>query len=249
MQKYADSFVAADVDLEILGDLRDADLAELGVSLGDRKRILRAIETLAPAGPPEPRVADGDRGERRQLSVVFCDLVGSTELAGRLDPEDLRSTIKAYHERCSDVVARHGGEVGQFLGDGVMVQFGYPQAHEDDAERAARCALDLVAAVRNLDLPDGLHLQTRAGIATGTEVVGDLAGSTRDRMSVVGTTPSLASRLQSVAEPETVVITSATRRLIGEAFALTELPSRPIKGVGDDVALWRIDGERRGTSR
>ncbi len=250
MQKYADAFVAADVDLGVIGDLTDGDLEKLGVSLGDRKRIQRAVENMrASVDSNGARGSTHLGGERRQLSVVFCDLVGSTELAGRLDPEDLRSTIKAYHDRCSDVVARHGGEVAQFLGDGIMVQFGYPRAHEDDADRAARCALDLVAAVRELDLGDGVRLQTRAGIATGTEVVGDIVDTTRDRMSVVGTTPSLASRLQSVAEPETVVITTATRRLIGDAFYLTELASRPIKGVGDAVPLWRIDGARRGASR
>jgi class 3 adenylate cyclase/tetratricopeptide (TPR) repeat protein len=250
LQRYADAFAAADIDLEILPELTDGDLEKLGVTLGDRKRILRALKegTSAPPVTTTPVRLD-EHGERRQLSFVFCDVVGSTELAGRLDPEDLRTMMKAYHDLCSDVVARHGGEVAQFLGDGVMVQFGFPRAHEDDAERAVRCALDLVSAVRDLVFPGGLRLQTRAGIATGTEVVGDLVGSTRDRMSVVGSTPSLASRLQSVAEPETVVITSATRHLLADTFALTDLPKRPIKGVGDDVPLWRVDGERRGSSR
>jgi class 3 adenylate cyclase/tetratricopeptide (TPR) repeat protein len=250
LQRYADAFDAADIDLEILPDLTDGDLEKLGVTLGDRKRILRALKegTSAPRASGTPAGRD-EHGERRQLSFVFCDIVGSTELAGRLDPEDLRTTMKAYHDLCSDVVARHGGEVAQFLGDGVMVQFGFPRAHEDDAERAVRCALDLVSAVRELTFPGNLRLQTRAGIATGTEVVGDLVGTTRDRMSVVGSTPSLASRLQSVAEPETVVITTATRQLLADTFALTDLPKRPIKGVGDDVPLWRVDGERRGSSR
>jgi len=252
LQRYAQAFIAADIDLEILAKLSDAELEKLGVTLGDRKRILRAVDDGNAIGLARDRRDDhderGERGERRQLSVVFCDLVGSTELAARLDPEDLRSTIKAYHVRCSEVVDRHGGEIAQFLGDGVMIQFGFPRAHEDDVERAARCALDLISAVSSLH-PGGVRLQARAGIATGTEVVGDLGGTTRDRMSVVGSTPSLASRLQSIAEPETVVITRATRRLLADTFALTDLPRRSIKGVGDDVPLWRIDGERRGPSR
>jgi len=243
---YAEAFAAADIDLDILGDLTETDLAQLGVSLGDRKRMLRALAAppVAAAEPPERT-----EGERRQLTVVFCDLVGSTDLAGRLDPEDLRAVITAYHARCAEIVAQHDGTVSQFLGDGVMVEFGYPRAHEDDAERAARCALALIAGIRDLALPHGVRLVTRIGIATGTEVIGGTPGATRDRASVVGSTPSLAARLQNLAEPETAVLAAATRRLLGGTFALTPLGAHAVKGFADPIEIWRVDGEARSASR
>jgi len=243
---YREAFDAADIGLDVLGDLTEADLAQLGVSLGDRKRMLRAL-----ADQPVVRVAapETTQGERRQLTVVFCDLVGSTDLAGRLDPEDVRAVITAYHARCAEIVAEHEGTVSQFLGDGVMVEFGYPRAHEDDAERAARCALALIAGVRELELPHGVRLVTRVGIATGTEVIGGAPGATRDRASVVGSTPSLAARLQNLAEPETAVLAAATRRLLGGTFALTPLGAHHVKGFTDPIEIWRVDGEARSVSR
>ena len=160
-----------------------------------------------------------------------------------MDPEDLRTLLSAYHGRCAEVVTAHGGEVAQFLGDGVMAQFGFPVAHEDDAERAVRCALAMIDAVRTIDAGDGT-LHTRVGIATGTEVVGDAPGATRDRASIVGSTPSLAARLQNLAEVDRVLVAASTRRLLGDAFELTSLGKHDIKGAGlQDV--WCVDGKSR----
>ncbi|MBD5605428.1 MAG: AAA family ATPase [Candidatus Eremiobacteraeota bacterium] len=244
LARYAAAFAASDIDLEVLPDLTDADLEKLGVSLGHRKKILRALAPPVPGGsdtgeapPPDPAEA----GERRQLTIVFCDLVGSTALAATMDPEDLRTLLSTYHGRCAEVVMAHGGEVAQFLGDGVMAQFGYPVAHEDDAERAVRCALAMIDAVRTIDA-NGDALHTRVGIATGTEVVGDAPGATRDRASIVGNTPSLAARLQNVAEVDRVVIAASTRRLLGDAFELTSLGERDIKGAGVQE-VWCVGGE------
>jgi class 3 adenylate cyclase len=252
LQRYAEAFAAAAIDLDVLAELTDTDLAELGVALGDRKRILRTIRVgvrttveVQPQGDP----AEAHAGERRQLTIIFCDIVGSTALAARLDPEDMREVISAYHARCMEIVAAQGGEVMQFLGDGVMVAFGYPHAFEDDAERAVRCAIAIVDAVRETVFHGGLRLEARAGIATGTEVVGDLNGASRDRASVVGTTPSLASRLQGLAEPNGIVIAPSTRRLLRGTFALTSLGKTSVKGIDEPIEVWRVDGEIKGATR
>ena len=252
LERYAEAFSAADIGPDILGDLGEADLAALGVTLGDRKRILRALSGSMPIvtaqGDGASVVPAGD-GELRQLTVVFCDLVGSTALAAQLDPEDVREVISRYHALCAEVVRVHGGEVAQYLGDGVMVEFGYPRAHEDDAERAVRCALAMIAAVSGLEVPSDVHLHTRIGVATGIEVVGDLQTASRDRASVVGTTPSLAARLQSVAQTDTVLVGAATRRLLPETFSLTALGAVELKGIAEPVEVWRVDGETRALSR
>ncbi len=249
LAQYAAAFALADIDLDVLSDLTDAEFAELGVSLGHRKRMLRALAARVPAHPDQTARSErvdgsesGGEGERRQLTILFCDLVGSTALAATLDPEDIRTLVSQYHGRCAEVVVAHGGEVAQFLGDGVMAQFGFPIAHEDDAQRAVRCALAMIDAVREMNA-DGTTLHTRVGIATGTEVVGDAPGATRDRASIVGSTPSLASRLQNVAEVDTVVVGAATRRLLGDAFDLTSLGPREIKGAGLQE-IWRVNCER-----
>jgi class 3 adenylate cyclase len=240
LAQYAAAFASADISVDVLPHLTDADLAELGVSLGHRKRLQHALGMPLPAPTEVP--LESDAGERRQLTILFCDLVGSTALAATLDPEDLRTLMTTYHGCCAEVVLAHGGEVAQFLGDGVMVQFGFPIAHEDDAQRAVRCALDIIDAVRRLDVGDA-SLHTRVGIATGTEVVGDAPSATRDRASIVGSTPSLAARLQNVAEVDTVVVAASTRRLLGDTFSLTPLGRLEIKGAGlQDV--WSVDGER-----
>jgi class 3 adenylate cyclase len=178
-----------------------------------------------------------DSAERRQVTVMFSDLVGWTALSGRMDPEDLRELISAYHKCVAEVVRRFDGFVAQYLGDGVLVYFGYPEAHEDDAERAVRAALELIAEV--IALKTSAALQTRVGIATGLVVVGDLTGSGEvQERRIVGETPNLAARLQGIAEPNTVVIAEATRRLLGNLFELKDLGAKDLKGVAEPVRVW-----------
>src|SRR5215813_3039517 len=212
MSEYADRFAENRIDLSVLRDLSDQDLKDLGVAaLGDRRRMLRAISELSAAAPPPgPRApvisapAAQDTAERRQLTVMFCDLVGSTALSARLDPEDLRAIIGAYHRCCTELVERNGGFVAKYMGDGVLAYFGYPRAHEDDAERAVRAGLALVEAVPRPELAAEAGLQVRIGIATGLVVVGDLTGSGEaQERGVVGETPNLAARLKTLAQPGT----------------------------------------------
>ena len=199
MSEYAERFAESDIDTSVLRDLTDQDLKELGVSLGHRRKMLRAIAELAGAAPTSPQPAltelkPQDTAERRQVTVMFSDLVGSTALSARMDPEDLREVISAYQKCVAETVQRFGGFVAKYMGDGVLVYFGYPQAHEDDAERAVRAGLELVAAVSALKTH--APLQTRVGIATGLVVVGDLIGSgASQEQAIVGETPNLAARL------------------------------------------------------
>src|SRR5205823_15048510 len=187
------------------------------------------------AAPAPERVTDP--AERRQLTVMFCDLVGSTELAARLDPEDMREIIGAYHRAVAEIVARFDGFVAKYMGDGVLIYFGYPQAHEDDAERAVRAGLASVEAVGALKTH--APLQTRIGIATWLVVVGDLIGSgASQEQAVVGEAPNLAARLQSVAEPNMVVIAESTRRLLGNLFDLDDLGAKDLKGISGPVQAW-----------
>ena len=182
----------------------------------------------APSAPPE------DRAERRQVTVMFSDLVGSTALSARMDPEDLREIISAYQKCVAETVQRFGGFVAKYMGDGVLIYFGYPQAHEDDAERAVRAGLELVAAVGGLKTH--APLQTRVGIATGLVVVGDLIGSgASQEQAIVGETPNLAARLQGVAEPNSVVIAESTRKLVGNLFELEDLGAQDLKGITGSV--------------
>ena len=232
MSEYAQRFAEDRIDFSILPDLTDHDLEKLGVVLGDRRKMLRAIANLevhkitvaaaAPAGPP------GDTAERRQITVMFSDLVGSTALSARMDPEDLREVITAYQKCVADAVHRFGGFVAKYMGDGVLVYFGYPEAHEDDADRAVRAALELIAAVTTLNAP--VALQTRVGIATGLVVVGDL--------DIVGETPNLAARLQGVAKPNSVVVAESTRKLVGSLFELEYLGPQELKGISGPVRAW-----------
>jgi class 3 adenylate cyclase len=171
--------------------------------------------------------------------VLFCDLVGSTELSARLDPEDLREVMGAYQAACAEVVARFDGHIAKFLGDGVVTYFGWPRAHEDDAERAVRAGLALVAQVAGLEARPAARLQARIGIATGQVVVGDLVSQgASDKDSVTGDTPNLAARLQTLAAPGTVVIGAATRRLIGGLFEVDDLGPQRLKGVAEPLAVW-----------
>jgi class 3 adenylate cyclase/predicted ATPase len=254
--QYGEAFVQAGIDHEVLEDLSEADLEKLGVVLGHRKKLLRAIAALAqPVTPPQPSAPAareaapiGREAERRQLTVMFCDLVGSTALSARLDPEDLRGIIGAYHRRCAEIIERAGGFVAKYMGDGVLAYFGYPVAHEDDAERAVRAGLDLILAVHGLNV--GSPLQTRIGIATGLVVVGDVVGQgAAQEQAVVGETPNLAARLQVLAEPDVVVIDAATRRLTGRLFEYADLGAVELKGFAAPVAAARVLREGATESR
>ncbi len=243
MSEYAERFAENDIDTTVLPHLTDQDFKELGVSLGHRRKMLAAIAEFtgaAPAGSPQPTLTEAKpRGsaERRQVTVMFSDLVGSTALSTRMDPEDLREVISAYQKCVADTVRRFGGFVAKYMGDGVLVYFGYPQAHEDDAERAVRTGLELIAAVNVLGSP--VALQTRVGIATGLVVVGDLIGSGEaQERGIVGETPNLAARLQGIAEPNMVVIAERTSRLLGNLFELQDLGAREIKGITGPVRVF-----------
>ena len=184
-----------------------------------------------------PNVAPEDRAERRQLTVMFSDLVGSTALSARMDPEDFREVISAYQNSVAETVGHFGGFVAKYMGDGVLIYFGYPQAHEDDAERAVRAGLQLVKAIG--DLKTHAALQTRVGIATGLVVVGDLIGSgSSQEQAIVGDTPNLAARLQGVAEPNSVVIAESTRKLVGSLFELEDLGPQELKGISGPTRAW-----------
>jgi class 3 adenylate cyclase len=219
----------------------------MGVVLGDRRKILRAIAGLDDAEKAAQKpsawleatsaVRPRDAAERRQVTVMFSDLVGSTALSGRMDPEDLREVISAYHKCVADTVRRFGGFTAKYMGDGVLVYFGYPQAHEDDAERAVRAGLELIQAVGGLQ--PGVSLKTRVGIATGLVVVGDLIGTgSAQEQAVVGETPNLAARLQGIAEPNTVVIAEGTRKLLGNLFELEDLGAKDLKGIAGPAHAW-----------
>jgi class 3 adenylate cyclase len=212
----------------------------------------RNLDAIAALGPKPAAVADvaaRAAAERRQLTVMFSDLVGSTALSARLDPEDLREVIGAYHSAVAEIVAGLGGFVSRFMGDGVLIYFGYPQAHEDAAERAVRAALGAIDAVRRLNVKS-VKLRTRVGIATGLVVVGDLIGAgSAQEQSVVGETPNLAARLQALAEPDAVVIASGTRRLVGDLFEYRDLGAVEVKGIAGPVPAWQVLRPSAVTSR
>jgi class 3 adenylate cyclase len=245
MSEYADRFAENKIDVSVLHHLTDQDLKDIGVALGHRRKLLAAIAEFAGAAPAvskpvlaaEPKTRDS--AERRQVTVLFSDLVGSTALSARMDPEDLREVISGYQKCVAGTVTRFGGFVAKYMGDGVLVYFGYPQAHEDDAERAVRAGLELVSAVTALKTHAAL--QTRVGIATGLVVVGDLIGSgAAQEQAVVGETPNLAARLQGIAEPNAVVIAESTRKLLGKLFDLQDLGAHDLKGIGGPVKAWAV---------
>ena len=256
LEDYVQAFRANHIDAEVLSRLTADDLTALGItSVGHRRRLLDAVAVLqsgtaAASAQPTGVTARPGQAERRQLTVLFCDLVGSTELAAWLDPEDLRGVMGAYHSCTAAVVERFEGHVAKYLGDGMLAYFGWPQAHEDDAERAVRAGLELVVAVTRLKPHTGVRLQARVGIATGQVVVGDLvgAGATRDE-AVVGEVPNVAARLQGLAKPGAVVISQATRRLVGGVFELDHLGPQRLKGFTEPRAAWRVAGEGRAESR
>jgi len=220
LEQYEAAFRANAIDDTVLPSLTAEDLKDLGVGIvGHRRKLLDAIAALradasAKAAPPYDLPAIDRTAERRQVTVMFSDLVGSTALSARMDPEDMREVISAYQKCVAETVRRFDGFVARYFGDGVLVYFGYPQAHEDDPERAVRAGLELISGVAGLKTH--APLLTRVGIATGLVVVGDLeeSGEGRER-GIVGETPNLAARLQTIAEPNTVVIAESTRRLLG----------------------------------
>ena len=247
LERYADVFEANDIDLDVLPHLTEAQLDRLGVSIGHGIKILEAVKKpeAVPAAAAPVAAAEA---ERRQLSVMFCDLVGSTALSERLDPEELHAVMQGYRKACSDVIERYDGHVAQYLGDGVMVYFGWPRAHEDDAQRAVRAGLDIVEAVTAVE--SEAELAVRVGIATGLVVVGEQSGDdTADAKLAVGETPNIASRVQALAEAGSVAVAQSTRRLLGGVFELDELGEHELKGVSGRMALHRVVGGSRAESR
>ena len=242
LEQYAQTFRDNAIDADVLRDLTDEHLRELGLPLGARLKLLRAVAALSaseqtPASPEVTPPAARTDAERRQVTVMFSDLVGSTALSARMDPEDLRDVITAYQKSVAETVQRFGGFVAKYMGDGVLIYFGYPQAHEDDAERSVRAGLELIAAVSALK--SSVPMQTRVGIATGLVVVGDLIGlGEAQERGIVGETPNLAARLQGIAEPNTVVIAESTRRLLGNLFELEDLGPKDLKGLARPVRAW-----------
>jgi class 3 adenylate cyclase/predicted ATPase len=257
LERYVQAFLDAEITPEVLAQLTEVDLRELGLPLGPRKIVLTAIPALAgpPTCPPEMAREEAGRqvtseAERRQLTVMFCDLVGSTALSGRLDPEEMQEVLRAYQNTVAGEIARYGGHLAKFLGDGVLAYFGWPQAHEDDAERAVQVGLAIIGVVPRLSTPAGEPLAARVGIATGLVVVGALVGEGAAREeAVVGETPNLAARLQEAATPGAVVIADGTRRLLGELFELRELGATRLKGFARPVRGFQILGERPAGSR
>jgi class 3 adenylate cyclase/tetratricopeptide (TPR) repeat protein len=254
--RYAELFAEHHIDFDVLTDLTEADLAQLGVTLGDRKRLMRAIAQLTGGGlqpaPAEASVqpttgssgSSGRDAERRQLTVMFCDMVGSTALSARMDPEDLHEVIRRFQGACAEVIGRFDGYIGHYVGDGILVYFGFPRAHEDDPRRAVQAGLEIVEAVHALNAEvaqPGVEIAVRVGINTGLVVAGDIGtGEFRDEMAVVGETPNVAARLQELAEPGTVVIGESTRRLVEGLFVFEELGARIVKGIERPIPLYRV---------
>src|SRR6516165_4030310 len=253
LSEYAQRFADNAIDLSVIRDLTEQDLKDLGVLLGHRRKILRAIAELDGVAPTPADTATEpalrDEAERRHLTVMICDLVGSTGLSARLDPEDMNAVMDAYHAACARIMLTYDGVIGDFRGDGILAYFGYPRAHEDDAARTVRAGLDIIAAVARLKTPAAEPLAVRIGIATGLVVVGDLRGSALREHAVVGDTPNLAARLQALAEPGTIIVAASTRRLLGDLFRLHDLGRLDVKGVAEPVAAWAVEGVSASESR
>src|SRR5215475_11498085 len=254
LAEYAQRFADNAIDLSVIRDLTEQDLKDLGVLLGHRRKILRAIADLDKVASAPIQTATEparrDEAERRHLTVMICDLVGSTALSARLDPEDMRAVIDAYHAACARITRTYDGFLAEFRCDGILAYFGYPRAHEDDAERSVRAGLDIIAAVARLETRAPEPLAVRIGIASGVVVIGELSreGALRER-AVVGETPHLAARLQTLAEPGTVVVAASTRRLLGDLFRLRDLGLHEVKGISELVAAWAVEGVSDSESR
>jgi class 3 adenylate cyclase/predicted ATPase len=252
LSDYTQRFVENDIDVAVLPDLTDKHLKDLGVSIGHRLRILRAIRELGvPSTAQITNVTPAqqqDRAERRRLTVMFCDLVGSTELSQRLDPEDFTDLIRSYRETCSRSILDVGGSIGRFLGDGILAYFGYPHAHEDDAARACRAGLGIIEAIDRQQVTS--PLQVRIACATGLALVGDIVGEgVVEAKAIMGATPNLAAKLQAIAAPGTLLVSDETHLLMGDLFEQEDLGLHDLKGVTGPVRAWRVVRERRHESR
>ncbi|MGH8759879.1 MAG: adenylate/guanylate cyclase domain-containing protein [Burkholderiales bacterium] len=261
LTRYKGLFAKHAIGLDVLPQLTDQELKALKIPLGDRKRLLMATVELSVAVAPAPqpavaptgsRESDTDAppavvtpevGERRQLTVMFCDLVGFTELASRVDPEVLQQIIRSYEDACAACVTRYEGYVFQRLGDGIVAFFGYPLAHEGEAERAIRAGLEIVEALSKLDVPDAGHLAVRIGIATGLVVVSSA------EKGAVGETMNLASRLQAIAQPGSIVVSERVHRLAGGSFHYEDLGEQTLKGIAQPTRAYRILGVSEASSR
>jgi class 3 adenylate cyclase len=252
--RYEAAFAANAIDSNVLPALTENDLKKLGVPLRDRKRLIRAIRATL-ADPWEARLPNEGAGrsrseqsrvrglERRHLTVMICDLAASTALSARLDPEDMRAVTDAYHAACGRIVASYDGFLAEFRGDGILACFGYPHAHEDDAERAVRAGLDIVATVAQLATPAQEPLAVRVGIATGLVVIGDRSRKgALPELAVVGETPNIADRVQGLVEVGTVVVAGSTRELLGNVFQLRYLGQHEFKGIAEPVSVWAVEG-------
>jgi class 3 adenylate cyclase len=261
LRQYAELFASNGIDGDVLPDLRDDELKQLGVPLGHRKKLLKAIAELnggvaaaaasqisgTPTSSPNARAASsagaGEQAERRQLTVLFCDMVGFTEIASRLDPEVLQGIVRTYEDACAVCVTRYEGYVFQRLGDGVVAFFGYPLAHEGEAERAIRAGLEITESLAKLDVAEVGHLRVRIGIATGLVVVSSA------EKGAVGETMNLASRLQGIAQPGSIVVSERVRRLAGGAFDYEDLGEQSLKGIAQPTHAYRVAGVSEASSR
>jgi class 3 adenylate cyclase/tetratricopeptide (TPR) repeat protein len=255
LERYEAIFRENAIDADVLHDLTEDHLREMGLPLGARLKLLKGINALVPRSElirPEFAVAPLplDIAERRHLTVMICDLVGSTALSARLDPEDMRAVIDAYHAACARITRTYDGFLAEFRGDGILAYFGYPRAHEDDAERTVRAGLDIIAAVAQLQTRATEPLAVRIGIATGLVVIGDPRGMGALREhALVGDAPNLAARLQALAEPGTIVVAASTRRLLGDIFRLRDLGRHEVKGIAEPVSAWAVEGVSASESR
>jgi class 3 adenylate cyclase/predicted ATPase len=268
LDKYAEVFAENAVGLDILHQLKEKHLKELGVLLGDRLRLLEAIKTLdsapttispeaVPTSTPVPVIPTTrltGEAQRRQLTVMFCDLVDSTALSSQLDPEDMREVITSFQDTAREGIQQYAGFIARYMGDGILVYFGYPQAHEDDAERAVRAGLAIVQSMAqpNTDITKqyGVELAVRVGVATGPVVVGDIIGEgAAEEAAVIGETPNLAARLQNLAAPNQVTVAPATYQLLGALFEYEDLGAHQVKGIDQPIQVWRVVGERDVDSR
>ena len=259
LEQYAGVLADNDIDFDLLSDLTESDVEKLGLSLGHRRKFLKALAALQHAScePQTARLSEAppaaietQEAERRQVTVLFSDLVGSTAMANTVDPEEMSALIRRYQDACAGAIARFDGFVAKFLGDGVLAYFGYPQAQEDAAERSVYAALAIIDSIRQLKGPDGQLLEARVGIATGLVVIGDIIGSGAAREhSIVGETPNLAARLQALAEPNSVLVSQSTHHLLGRQFDYQSLGEQALKGFANPVQVWRVLREAAVASR